>query len=360
VFQGFLFSLLLHGFFLSLFLVRLPFLNEKKEFSRTSGIVVIDLKSMKTTTETVLPPLRSRVSPPNPAQAQGTKTHEASANREKIKTEVPVQPTQKTTKTAKQTAVSSASTAKAQKSAPLPIRPAPKPKTTTVASSAVITDSALRPSEKKQPPKPVKPQRPTPSEPSESLYDMQSLLASVEDFKTSLQNKGAAIKDKKASVGNGQKTDKGTDSSASFGEEDSYSSAQTLAETTIGAYSLNATGLVAPEEIGISAKDKIGLMLRKCWNVDAGVQGIENMIIDIKVSLDRNGQIQDVFILNQERYQNDATFRSVSESARRAVYICGQNEEESPFKFLAQNYASSYSQWKELLLKFDPFIGGLL
>ncbi len=334
-------------------------MNEKKEISGTSGIVVIDLKSMKTTTETVLPPLRSRVMPSKTAQTQEEKTHEASANSEKIKTEVPVQPTQKTTKTAKQTAVSSASTAKAQKSAPLPVRPAPKPKTT-VASSAVITDSTHRPSEKKQPPKPVKPQRPTPSEPSESLYDMQSLLASVEDFKTSLQDKGAAIKDKKASVGNGQKTDKSKDSSASFGEEDSYSSAQTLAETTIGAYSLNATGLVAPEEIGISAKDKIGLMLRKCWNVDAGVQGIENMIIDIKVSLDRNGQIQDVFILNQERYQHDPTFRSVSESARRAVYICGQNEEESPFKFLAQNYASSYSQWKELLLKFDPFIGGLL
>ena len=339
MFQGFFFSLLLHLFFLGFFLVQLPFFNEEKEISRTAGIVVVDLKSMKTTKETVLPPLRS--SPPASKPRVKETTAAAAVQTQNKAQPDPKQPVQ---------SVASPKTA-AVRPTPLPTRPVQKPKPSVSSSKAVVASSNRQQTEK-QPPKPAKPQRPP--APQEPQYDLQSLLASVEKLEPTPAANETTPRNKEKNNGNGRKGD------SSPAEEGSGSSADALAEATIGAYSLQSTGLVLPEEVGISDKDRIGLMLRECWNLDAGVRGIENMIIDIKVSLDRSGQIQDVSILNQARYKQDATFRSVAESARRAVYICGQRDDGSPFKILAQNYASSYSQWKELLLKFDPLSGGLL
>ena len=341
MFQGFFFSLLLHLFFLGFFLVQLPFFNEEKEISRTAGIVVVDLKSMKTTKETSLPPLRSK-SPAEKPKAKEKTTTAAAA---------PVQTQDKAPAAPKQPPKSASSKSVSARPAPLPARPVQKPKPSVSSSKAVVA-SSNRQQTKKQPPKPAKPQRPP--APQEPQYDLQSLLASVEKLEPTPAANETTPRNKKKNNGNG------SGDSSSPAEEGSGFSADALAEATIGAYSLQSTGLVLPEEVGISDKDRIGLMLRECWNLDAGVQGIENMIIDIKVSLDRSGQIQDVSILNQARYKQDATFRSVAESARRAVYICGQRDDGSPFKILAQNYASSYSQWKELLLKFDPLSGGLL
>ena len=114
------------------------------------------------------------------------------------------------------------------------------------------------------------------------------------------------------------------------------------------------------QELSVSEKDMIGIKLRECWNLDAGVRGVQNMLIEIRVFLNKDGTVTDAKILNKARYKKDAAYRSVAESARRAVYICDKKKEESPFRIFPENYQTSYETWKTLLLRFNPFDGGVI
>lgn len=101
-------------------------------------------------------------------------------------------------------------------------------------------------------------------------------------------------------------------------------------------------------ELSISETDAIAARLRQCWNLDPGAMGIDDMIIEIRAYLNRDGSIRDVDILDKSRYNNDVFFRSVADSARRAVYIC------QPYDILAQKYGDKYELWQTMLLRFDP------
>ena len=114
------------------------------------------------------------------------------------------------------------------------------------------------------------------------------------------------------------------------------------------------------QELSVSEKDMIGIKLRECWNLDAGVRGAQNMLIEIRVFLNKDGMVTDAKILNKTRYNKDTAFRSVAESARRAVYICDKKEEDSPFRVFPENYQEAYDTWKTLLLRFNPFDGGVI
>ncbi len=114
------------------------------------------------------------------------------------------------------------------------------------------------------------------------------------------------------------------------------------------------------QELSVSEKDMIGIKLRECWNLDAGVRGAQNMLIEIRVFLTPEGAVKDVKILNKARYNKDTAFRSVAESARRAVYICDKKNDASPFRIFPDHYGQSYDMWKTLLLRFNPFDGGVM
>ncbi len=113
------------------------------------------------------------------------------------------------------------------------------------------------------------------------------------------------------------------------------------------------------QDLSVSEKDLLGLRLRGCWNMDAGVRGIKDMLIEIRVWLDRDGTVKDVKILNTGRMKRDAAFKSVAESARRAVYVCDKKKEDSPFKLFPKHYKDTYDTWKTLLLRFNPMDGGV-
>ena len=101
-------------------------------------------------------------------------------------------------------------------------------------------------------------------------------------------------------------------------------------------------------ELSISEIDAIAGRLRACWNLDPGAMGIENMIVEIRASLNQDGSVRKVDILDMSRYNSDNHFRSVADSARRAVHICG------PYKIFAERYADKYDKWNTLLLRFNP------
>ena len=104
-------------------------------------------------------------------------------------------------------------------------------------------------------------------------------------------------------------------------------------------------------ELSISEIDAIAGRLRACWNLDTGAMGIKDMIIEIRAFLNKDGSVRKVDIINTSRYNSDAHFRSVADSARRAVYIC------APYSIFADKYADKYDKWNTMLLRFNPLDG---
>lgn len=106
-------------------------------------------------------------------------------------------------------------------------------------------------------------------------------------------------------------------------------------------------------ELSISEIDAIAGRLRACWNLDPGAQGIKDMIIEIRAYLNQDGSVRDVKILDAGRYSSDKAFRSVADSARRAVYVC------APYTIFAKQYPEKYDMWKTMMLRFNPLDGNI-
>ena len=84
--------------------------------------------------------------------------------------------------------------------------------------------------------------------------------------------------------------------------------------------------------------------LRNCWRIDPGAQGAEDIVVEIKVLLNRDGSVHTVEIVDGVRMVQDGFFRSAAENAKRAVTRC------SPF----QLPPDKYDVWRQLTLRFDP------
>ena len=104
-------------------------------------------------------------------------------------------------------------------------------------------------------------------------------------------------------------------------------------------------------ELSISEIDAIAGRLRAWWYLGPGAMGIKGMIIEIRAFLNKDGSVRKVDIINTSRYNSDAHFRSVADSARRAVYIC------APYSIFADKYADKYDKWNTMLLRFNPLDG---
>ncbi len=177
----------------------------------------------------------------------------------------------------------------------------------------------------KPPPKPKTAPKPKENKKEEPKLDsaMQSLLASVGEIKKNIANKPKAYE-----------IEKGSEELVNTGVEGGQG----------GSWS---------REISISEKDAIGGRLRNCWNLDPGARGIDNMVVEIRAYLEADGSVSRADILDKSRYNNDKFFRSVAESARRAVFIC------SPFSLFPEKYPEQYGMWRTLLLRFNPLNGGV-
>jgi outer membrane biosynthesis protein TonB len=108
-------------------------------------------------------------------------------------------------------------------------------------------------------------------------------------------------------------------------------------------------------DLTISETDAIASLLRQNWNLDPGAIGIDGMMVEIRVHLTRDGTIQKIEFVDQSRFNSDPSYRSVAESAQRAVIATQQAFKE----VFGQKYADRYDVWNTLLLKFDPLNKGV-
>ena len=306
-FRSYVFSAVLHTVIIAFLLWDWSF--TLKEYEKTNvPVIMIDLKKVQIGELTNLP---------QKVKKQTPKKQEAKA---------PSKKTEKQKTTVKKTAPK-------PQAKPEPVKPKeqPKPKDSVKAvEPPKKQEKPVKKEVKKEPPR----AEPKPTQKSESAKEqpkkkksdgLKSLLASVEDIKKNAR--------------------------PSTSVQDTPQTGQEVQEGIEGG---TEGRLMQP--LTISEKDLIANKLRSCWNVDAGLSGIENMIVEIRAYVNRDGSIRDVKILNM---RSDEAFRSVAESARRAIYICADLKEESPFKMLADKRGDSYQSWKEIFVRFNPLDGGV-
>jgi len=302
-------SIALHLLAFLLIVVDLP-LFWRNKITMDQVPIVVDLKDVKISEVTNLPP-KAKFGDED-KEATRVKPKKEKPNYDKDVAEEEVKPVEKQDKLQEQ---------EAEKA---DVEPEPK-KDYLVAPKAqkAKTEVKKKPAKKIMPPK-SKPkhkiEKPKPKEDKKSpelANPLKSLLASVDQME-----KNIGTQDTEATIKTGTKVE---NMGVEGGTKGSYFS-----------------------ELSISEIDAIAGRLRACWNLDPGAMGIENMIVEIRASLNQDGSVRKVDILDTSRYNSDNHFRSVADSARRAVHICG------PYKIFAERYADKYDKWNTLLLRFNP------
>lgn len=104
------------------------------------------------------------------------------------------------------------------------------------------------------------------------------------------------------------------------------------------------------EEVGAvltaTQVDLIRQTIRKCWHFPAGLKNAEDLVVDIKMELNPEGNVVNADIINKERMQSDPDFRIAAENAYRAVLDPNCNPLPLP--------KERYEEWKDLELSFNP------
>lgn len=100
------------------------------------------------------------------------------------------------------------------------------------------------------------------------------------------------------------------------------------------------------EKLTISEIDLVRQQIMRCWNVQGGYKGIENMSVEIWVAMNPDGTVRQARIENASDYARDPFKKAFAESAYRAVL----NKRCQPFKLPPEKY----NRWKTMTLNFDP------
>lgn len=112
----------------------------------------------------------------------------------------------------------------------------------------------------------------------------------------------------------------------------------------------NENSGIKAEEVGETLTatqiDLIRQTIRKCWHFPAGLRNAEDLIVDIKMELDPEGNVIKAEIVDTNRMASDQDYRTAAENAYRAVLDPKCNPLPLP--------KESYNEWKNLELSFNP------
>ncbi len=100
------------------------------------------------------------------------------------------------------------------------------------------------------------------------------------------------------------------------------------------------------EQLSVSELDAIKHQLGQCWVVMAGAKYAEDLIVAVRVTINRDRTVNDATILDQGRYNRDSAFRAAAESAIRAL----RNPRCTPLELPPEKY----NEWKTTVITFDP------
>lgn len=102
----------------------------------------------------------------------------------------------------------------------------------------------------------------------------------------------------------------------------------------------------ASRKLSMSELDALKRQIEGCWNFPAGALNAQDLVVEIRVLVNRDRTVRQASIVDVARMRRDPYYRSAAESARRAVL----NPRCSPLKLPP----AKYDLWRSMTLTFDP------
>lgn len=99
------------------------------------------------------------------------------------------------------------------------------------------------------------------------------------------------------------------------------------------------------EPISMTVLDAVRAQVEKNWNIDAGAKDAADLVVEVRIQLLKDGTVHAATIVDSLRYGTDGYWRSMADSARRAVLL------SSPLQGLPPD---KYDQWKDVKMRFNP------
>jgi outer membrane biosynthesis protein TonB len=100
------------------------------------------------------------------------------------------------------------------------------------------------------------------------------------------------------------------------------------------------------QRLSASELDMLREQISRCWDVPAGARDDKNLVVEIRVVVSPDGNVERAMIVDQARAAADPFFRAAAESARRAFF----NPECRPLR-LPPN---KYELWRNMVVDFSP------
>ena len=107
------------------------------------------------------------------------------------------------------------------------------------------------------------------------------------------------------------------------------------------------------QPLTISELDAIRRQIERCWNVPAGAKDAQEMVVEIHVDMNPDRTVQRAEYVDPRRVNSDPYYRSMAESAMRAILRCGRDR---PLELPPDKYET----WRSFTLSFNPrdMLGG--
>ncbi len=86
--------------------------------------------------------------------------------------------------------------------------------------------------------------------------------------------------------------------------------------------------------------------ITQCWSPPVGAPALENLVVDLLLTLDEQAYVIDTLVMDRARMTNDPFFRSAAEAALRTL----SDKACSPLRLPLNKHAL----WKKTILRFDP------
>ncbi|WP_246149109.1 energy transducer TonB [Skermanella pratensis] len=100
------------------------------------------------------------------------------------------------------------------------------------------------------------------------------------------------------------------------------------------------------DRLTASQEDAVRRTVEACWNVDPGLMGINEITVEIRLEIGRDGQVMRAEVVDKARMARDRAFRTVAESAQRAVM--------NPRCRTLPLPPDGYDFWKNAVFVFSP------
>jgi hypothetical protein len=100
------------------------------------------------------------------------------------------------------------------------------------------------------------------------------------------------------------------------------------------------------KQLTASEIDLIRRQIERCWNIPEGARDAKDLVVEIRVFVEPDGNVRQADILDHGRMADDPVFRAAADSARRALFnpLC------RPLRLPPDKYES----WKEFVVAFSP------